>query len=188
MQDHSVFSDQELMELIRKDDHNAFEILYRRHWQKLYQSAFNICRDPEICMDICQEIFIWFWEHRNSVSVISTIPAYLLSAVKYKMISYIRKDKVKANFLIVARSLPESYTIEESMQVKELQAIITSFVGTLPEKCGEIFKMSRNEHLSNKEIAGKLGISEKTVENQITIALRKLKGSLGNLSCWLPLI
>ncbi|ACU05093.1 RNA polymerase sigma-70 factor [Pedobacter heparinus] len=188
MQEHLVFSDQELMEMIRKDDHHGFEMLYRRHWQKLYQSAFNICRDREICMDVCQEIFIWFWEHRNSVNLISTVHSYLLSAVKYKMISYIRKDKVKANFLEIAKSLPESYTIEENIQVKELQSFITQFVGTLPDKCGEIFKMSRNEHLSNKEIARKLGISEKTVENQITIALKKLKGSLGNLSCWFPLI
>lgn len=188
MQEYSVLSDQQLMEMIRKDDHRAFEMLYQRHWQKLYQSAFNVCHDKEICMDVCQEIFIWFWEHRNSVNIISTIPSYLLTAVKYKMISYLRKDKVKANFLIISKKLPESYTIEENIQVKELAAIITKFVGTLPEKCGEIFKMSRNEHLSNKEIAGKLGISEKTVENQITIAIRKLKGSLGNLSCWLPLM
>jgi len=188
MQKYSVFSDQELMEMIRKDDHQAFEMLYQRHWQKLYQSAFNVCRDKEICMDVCQEVFIWFWEHRNSVSLINTLQSYLLTAVKYKMISYIRKDKVKANFLTIAKDLSDSYTIEENIQVKELQAIIARFVGALPEKCGEIFKMSRNEHLSNKEIAGKLGISEKTVENQITIALRKLKGSLGNLRCWLMLM
>ena len=183
MQDYSMFSDQELMKMIQKDDHHAFEMLYQRHWQKLYQSAFNICRDREICMDVCQEIFIWFWEHRNSVSSINTTYSYLLTAVKYKIISYIRKDKVKENFLITSKKPSESYTIEESIQVKELQSIISKFVGALPDKCKEIFKMSRHEYLSNKEIAGKLGISEKTVENQITIALRKLKGSLGNLSC-----
>lgn len=188
MQDQSIFSDQELMDMIRKDEHHAFEMLYRRHWQKLYQSAFNICGDRETCMDVCQEIFIWFWEHRNSVSLISTLNSYLLTAVKYKMISYIRKGKVKATFLSAAKNLSESYTIEESIEVRELQAVIAKFVGLLPEKCAEIFKMSRNQYLSNKEIAGKLGISEKTVENQITIALRKLKGALGNLSCWLPLL
>lgn len=188
MQEQSIFSDQELMEMIRKDDHYAFEMLYQRHWQKLYQSAFNICRDRDTCMDVCQEIFIWFWEHRNSVSLISTVQSYLLTAVKYKMISYIRKDKVKADFLMAVKKLPESYTIEEIIQVKELQAIIAKFVAALPEKCGEIFNMSRNEHLSNKVIATKLGISEKTVENQITIALKKLKASMGTLSCWLPLL
>lgn len=188
MQEYKVFSDQELVELIRGDNHEAFEALYDRHWSKLYQSAFNVCREREACMDICQEIFIWFWEHRTSVIFTSSVQGYLLAAVKYKMISYIRKGKVKENFVVISKNLTDSYTIEESIEVKELQSIIGQFINALPEKCGEIFKMSRNEHLSNKEIASKLGISEKTVENQITIALRKLKGSLGQFSCWFPLI
>jgi RNA polymerase sigma-70 factor (family 1) len=188
MHDYSVFSDLQLMILIRQDDHIAFEALYKRHWPRMYQSAFSICHDRETCMDICQEIFIWFWEHRASANIINSVQGYLLAATKYKMISNIRKNKVKADFFTKAKALSETYTIEESMEVKELQAIILEFVNALPEKCGEIFKMSRNEHLSNKEIAGRLGVSEKTVENQMTIALRKLKRSLANLHCWFPLL
>lgn len=188
MHEYSVISDLKLVELIRREDHVAFETLYQRHWPKLYQSAYNVCRERETCMDICQEVFIWFWEHRDSLSFIGSVQGYLLAAVKYKMISHIRKGKVKDSFAVSAKSLSEVYTIAESIEVKELQSIIREFVDTLPDKCGEIFKMSRNEHLSNKEIAGKLSISEKTVENQITIALRKLKGALGNLTCWFPLI
>jgi len=188
MHEYNVISDDKLVELIRLEDHVAFQALYQRHWSKLYQSAYNVCRDRETCMDICQEVFIWFWEHRNSLNFVSSVQGYLIAAVKYKMISHIRKGKVKDNFVVNIKSLSETYTIEGNIEVKELESIIRDFVNGLPDKCAEIFKMSRNEHLSNKEIAGKLGISEKTVENQITIALRKLKGALGNFSCWFPFI
>lgn len=188
MQEYTLLSDQQLMELIRNDDHGAFEALYERHWPKLYKSAFNICMDRDICMDICQEIFIWFWEHRLTVNFLNSVQGYLLAAVKYKMIGYIRKGKVKESFLMKTKDALESYTIEESVEIKELQHIISQVVNTLPEKCGEIFRLSRNQYMSNKEIAAKLGISEKTVENQITIALRKLRGSLHKLACWFPLI
>ena len=73
---------------------------------------------------------------------------------------------------------------EESLELKELQAVITSFVHQLPEKCKEIFRMSREEHLSNREIATKLGISEGTVSVQIKRALDKLRDKLGGMHFW----
>lgn len=188
MDGYSVISDDELVDLIRVDDHKAFKTLYNRYWPTLYQSAYNVCRDRETCMDICQEVFVWFWEHRGSVHFVATVKGYLLAAVKYKMISHLRKGLVKDKFDLSAKSSSEAYTIEEAIELKELQSIILHFVNALPPKCAEIFRLSRNEHLSNKEIAHKLAISEKTVENQITIALKKLKGSLGKLSCWFLVI
>jgi RNA polymerase sigma-70 factor (family 1) len=185
---YSTHSDQLLMELIRQDDRLAFDELYQRHWPKLYLGAFNICRDREICMDICQEVFIWFWEHRQRASIINSVQGYLFAAIKFKIISHIRKGKVKESFFDRIKKLPDSYNIDDYVELKELQSIISQFTDELPEKCGEIFKLSRNQYMSNKEIAEKLNISEKTVENQITIALRKLKGSLGRFSCWLPLL
>ncbi|WP_334641563.1 RNA polymerase sigma-70 factor [Pedobacter sp. CAN_A7] len=170
------------------DNRIAFDEIYDRHWPKLYQSSFNVCRDREISMDVCQEVFIWLWEHRNSVHMISSLKGYLCAAAKYKLISYIRKGKVKQDFFTKIKDLPDSYTIEENLEVKELQQIIGQITDQLPIKCREIFRMSRNEHLSNKVIAERLGLSEKTVENQITIALKKIRSALGNRSYYIFLL
>ncbi|WP_316816114.1 RNA polymerase sigma-70 factor [Pedobacter nyackensis] len=184
MTDYKLQSDQQLLDMLRMDNRVAFDEIYTRHWPKLYQSIFNVCRDRETSVDVCQEVFIWLWEHRNAVNVISSIKGYLFAAAKYKFISYIRKGKVKESVFTKIKELPDSYTIEENLEVKELQHIIGQITDRLPEKCREIFKMSRNEQLSNKEIAVRLGLSEKTVENQITIALRRLRGALSHMSCW----
>ncbi|WP_316791874.1 RNA polymerase sigma-70 factor [Pedobacter frigoris] len=181
-------SDQQLLDLLQLSDRTAFDEIYDRHWPKLYQSTFNVCRDRETSMDVCQEVFIWFWEHRSSVNIVSSVKGYLFAAAKYKLIGYIRKGKVKENFFAKIETLPETYTIEENLEVKELQHIIERITGQLPEKCKEIFKLSRNEHLSNREIAEKLGLSEKTVENQITIALKRIRSSLSHMSCWISLL
>lgn len=185
---YKLYSDQELLTMLSMDSRLAFEEVYERHWPVLYQRTFNVCKDKEISMDVCQEVFIWFWEHRTSVSTINSIKGYLLAAAKYKLIGYIRKGKVKENFLTKIKDLPESYTIEETLELKELQDIITQVTNNLPERCAKIFKMSRTEYMSNKEIASSLGLSEKTVENQITIALKRIRSFLGHLSCWSSLL
>ncbi|MBG6235270.1 RNA polymerase sigma factor (sigma-70 family) [Pedobacter sp. CAN_A7] len=120
--------------------------------------------------------------------MISSLKGYLCAAAKYKLISYIRKGKVKQDFFTKIKDLPDSYTIEENLEVKELQQIIGQITDQLPIKCREIFRMSRNEHLSNKVIAERLGLSEKTVENQITIALKKIRSALGNRSYYIFLL
>lgn len=178
------YSDDQLLELIKSDKRSAFNELYKRHWSRLYIQAFNICGEEEACKDICQEVFIWFWENRQSINIKSSVQGYLSSAVKYKVLNFIRHGKVRADFFEKLKKAPEDYLMEDSMELKELQLVIKQFSDNLPERCGEIFKLSRNEYYSNREIAVMLNISERTVENQISIALKKLRRSLDKLTCW----
>jgi len=182
---YQSYSDEQLMQLIQDDNRLAFKELYQRHWPQLYVRAFNITGEEETCKDICQEVFIWFWENRQRIKITSSVKGYLYSAIKYKVSNYIRNHKVREDYLDKLKNLPENYTTENSIELEELQSIIEDFTHSLPERCGQIFKLSRNEYFSNKEIASKLNISERTVENQISIALKKLRRSLGQLSCWL---
>jgi len=107
-------------------------------------------------------------------------------AIKYQVANYIRSGKVRKSFFdrMAALNLSESFD-DDAMAVKELKEIISKFTRHLPDRCGEVFRLSRIEHLTNKEIAVRMGISEKTVEVQITNALKKLRTHLGNVSCWL---
>jgi RNA polymerase sigma-70 factor (family 1) len=180
-------SDNELAALLADDD-AAFNEIYERYWSLLYRAAFNVLKDEDACLDVIQEVFIWFWEHRSDVAV-KSVKAYLLVAVKYKVANYIRNGKTRESFYdrIPKIELDDDFP-DEALEVKELKEMIARFVMELPERCQEVFNMSRNEHLSNKEIAERLGITEKTVENQINKALKRLKLNLGKLSLFVSLL
>ena len=184
---YSRLSDDELMALLAGDD-AAFDEIYERYWSLLYRAAFNVLRDEDACMDVIQDVFIWFWEHRSDISFRS-VKAYLLVAVKYKVANYIRNGKVRESFYdrIPRVELDDDFP-DEALELKELKEMIARFVMELPERCQEVFNLSRNEHMSNKEIAEYLGITEKTVENQINKALKRLKLNLGKLSVFISLL
>jgi len=176
-------TDQELIAGLKDDDHEAFNEIHDDHFDELLRSAYNVIRDRDASMDILQEVFVWFWEHRADHKM-SSIKGYLLMAVKYQTSNYIRKGKVRGNF-ILANSEAKFTVNEEALELKELQTIIASFTERLPEKCAQIFKKSKEEHLSNKEIAQLYGISEKTVSVQLHRALKKLHAELGRMNFWM---
>lgn len=186
MDAYSEYTDQELTELLKQGDREAFNQIYHRYVQYLYQYAFNILKDEDECTDAVQDIFVWLWENRRKINV-SILKGYLISAVKYKLTRVIQSSKRRSEILSLNPLKEESF-IEDSLEIKELKQAIHEFVLGLPERSRMIFEMSRNEYLSNKEIAARLNISEKTVENQMTIVLKKLKLGLGKMSFWSTLI
>lgn len=181
------FQDSELLLKLSHDDKRAFDEIYRRYWSAMFHSAYNILKEREACLDIVQELFIWLWEHRISLNVVSLKP-YLMVAVKFKVANYIQRGKVRMSFFDKLKQIDEPYElVEDSFEVKEMMEIINHFTNQLPDKCREIFLLSRQENLSNKEIAERLNISVKTVENQMTIALKKMRSSLARISSFLLL-
>ncbi len=182
---YDTYEDTALLKLIASGDRKAFTVLFHRHWEDLFRSAFFISRDREMSMDIIQEVFVWLWENREKWTITNT-HSYLQAAVKYKIANEIRKGKLRAvafeNWKEKANT--EQFSINRDLEVQELRRVIRDFTGQLPPRCQEIFRLSRFEHLSNREIADRLNISEKTVENQITIALGRLRRHLGHLAFW----
>lgn len=179
---YQELQDIQLLLQIQQEDKWAFEEFYKRHWKVLYNTAFFKLRDEAAALDVLQEVFTWFWEHRHQASSIQNPRSYLIAAVKFKIANLIRHHKVRDTFFDNAGKVqPASYTQVQELEVKELKAIIEAFTENLPGKCRQVFRLSRTEQLSNREIAQQLSISEKTVENQLTIALRKLRLVLGRL-------
>ncbi|TDQ77959.1 RNA polymerase sigma-70 factor [Sphingobacterium yanglingense] len=179
MESYPTYSEERLLQLIKADDYDAFEELYSRYFDLLYGYAYNVIRDKEVAKDIIQDIFTWFWENRQQWQLTSC-KGYLLTAVRFKTASYFRSAKVQESFTQNLKNAPVLYPDESlELEVKELQQLIESLIQDLPDRCREIFQLSRFAYQSHKDIAKKLGISEKTVEAQITIALKKLRGSLG---------
>jgi RNA polymerase sigma-70 factor (ECF subfamily) len=179
-------SDNDLIRLLNKGDEAAYKLLYDRYWPVLYESAYNILRDRNSSMDLLQEIFVWLWVHRKDLRI-NNLRGYLLSAVKFKIANYFRDNKVRNSIFaeLEIKHLNDIPFYDDSLEVKELKEIIIQFTSQLPQRAKQIFHLSRIEHLSNKEVAQRLGISEKTVENQMTTNLRKLRLKMGRMSAWM---
>lgn len=182
MANYNVFSDQQLQSLLNEGDELAFTEIYNRHWKFLYTAAYNVLRHKEDTLDICQSIFMWMWENHRDITIKTSLRAYLYTAVKYKVANLIRQGKVRESFLedVLGSEIRADEKLE--LEIKELRHFISQLINELPDKCRDVFLLSRDEHLSHKQIAERLGISEKTVDDHITRALKKLRASLGKMA------
>lgn len=173
-------TDNELLHCIASGDQRAFAILFDRHWKKLYHTALNVVEDRDAAEDIVQDCFISLWE-KSSHKHIDNVGGYLFKSVKYACFMYLRSGTISRKYLDHINKVAFDNSTEEDFYAQELQEVLDSSIATLPEKCREIFYLSRFEFLPNKQIAEQLQISPKTVENQITKALRILRLSVNKL-------
>jgi RNA polymerase sigma-70 factor (family 1) len=173
-------NDNDLIHCIARGDQRAFATLFDRHWKKLYHTAFNIVEDRDAAEDIVQDCFISLWE-KSSHKHIDNVGGYLFKSVKYACFMHLRSGAISRKHLDHINRLAFDNSTEENFYVQELQEVLDSSIATLPEKCREIFYLSRFEFLPNKQIARQLQISPKTVENQITKALRILRLSVNKM-------
>lgn len=179
MRFYQLLPDELLLRLVRKSDRRAFDVLYERYWEKLYAVSYNRIRNPQECEDIVHDVFVSLWKNRASREI-SNLGSYLATAVKYKTLSYIRKYlqeplvESRADLSQIQAISPDALLdnmLDHRMLLLELQRRINQ----LPPTCQLIFRYSRFEQLNTREIADRLDISHRTVENQLTKALRHLR-------------
>ncbi|WP_316804628.1 RNA polymerase sigma-70 factor [Pedobacter nototheniae] len=169
-------SDKELLLLLKENNQVALKHIYNTYWKQLYLTAFSILKDAQQAEDIVQDILLQLWIRKNEVEI-ESLKAYLFTAVKYKVLTYIKSASNRKVFLEVDEfeKLAGTTVLRDRLEETEINMLLDRGISTLPERCQQVFILSRKENLNNKEIAERMGISPKTVENQITIALRQLK-------------
>lgn len=173
--------DEDLLILIKNGQEHAWELVYRKYWQQLYSTAFAILKDEQICEDIIQDIFVKLWTDRERLRIAVSIPAYLQTCVRHEVYRKLRSGRVNEDvFDEVYEKIVAALDCND-IEYKEMNSQINTIVERLSEKCKAVYKLSREEYLSNKQISEKLNISIKTVENHMTKALGFLKTSLGQL-------
>lgn len=170
--------DHELLLLVAKGNDLAFSHLYDRHWEALFIAAYKVLKDEEACKDIVQEVFMSIWENKY-VHKIDNVRVYLLQSIRYQVLMSLRRNKISQKHLETIESLVAN-TTEEQLNFQELNEALEASISSLPDRCKEVFKLSRIEHLSNPEIAQRLNISIRTVETHISNALRQIRSSLGS--------
>jgi RNA polymerase sigma-70 factor (family 1) len=171
--------DKELMDRLRSGDDLALKLIYDKYWNQLFMSAFNMLQDQQVCEDVIQEIFINLWNKRQQIEIKVSLRAYLFASTRYEVYRQVRLGSVQESIFDQIHERLESPSEYGNIEYKELLSQINSIVDKLSTKCKVVYKMSREEQLSHKEIANQLDISTKTVENHLNKALRQLRTSLG---------
>lgn len=170
-----IHSDDELLSLLRADDRKAFTEIYKKYWQDLFNGAYKRLMNREQCQDIVQIVLSDLWRRRNEI-FIQDLPAYLHTAVRYQVFRQIARKPSQSVFLDEFEGLITSNDhADENLLEKETLGLVKLWVDALPQKRRAIFLMYSQEELSTREIAAKLGVSQKTVQNQLTTAFHMLK-------------
>lgn len=174
---YSAYSDQELTALLKEGDHAAFTEIYNRFWKVLLNLAYQRLKSVEASEELVQDLFISLFQRREELELQSTLAAYLKTALKYRVFNLMRSEKVAiAHQDSLGRATYNApATPEEIYEHSELRNKIYKVASRMPEKCREVFLMSRFEQLSQQEIADRLDISVSTVQKHITKALSILK-------------
>lgn len=172
----NISSDQDLVLRLQASDSEALKIIYEKYASALYHSAYNLLRNKEICEDLIHDLFFDLWMKRTAHNIVVLKP-YLYTSIRNRVLMHLRASQSTVDIAELEFS-EEVCSAEYLVNEKEIRQISGLEVSRLPEKCREIYQLSRLEQKSHKEIAILKGISIKTVENQITIALKRLRPAL----------
>ena len=159
------------------------EDIYHKYYDLLVNVAYQILKSREDSRGIVQEVFVNVWDKREELELTSVLKAYLIRSTRNRSINAVKArynshSELDAVYNVGIDADQDNIELEKTVTLEDR---INSAIATLPEKCQEIFMMSRMDGLSYKEIAQVLEISPKTVENQISIALKKLRIILADL-------
>lgn len=175
-----------LIRRLKEGDKEAFSLLYKQYWERIYAFGRLYLDRNERAEDVVQEVFVKIWESREFLREEENFKGLLFIITRNLIFNQYRKN-VNEDFykMTVLAAMEASYSVEEEIEAGDLREYIDLLIRDLPPKRREIFDLSRKEHKTYKEIAALLQISEKTVENQISEALKYLKRNIRLLLAFL---
>ncbi len=177
-------SDEVLFNLVKEDREGAFKTLYNRYWEKLLEVAYLKLRSQQEAEEAVQEVFISIWTNRHKIDLKYTFRTYISAALKYTIYRHVA-SKTKYQNVELGNDLENSlqdHSTENWLAFTDALLHLETVVAQLPNKCRIIYRMSREDGLSTRQISSVLAISEKTVEGHITKALKHIRENLNDLS------
>jgi RNA polymerase sigma-70 factor (ECF subfamily) len=177
-------TDRDLLDLLRGGNQDAFQQIFRTYYARLVGLAGAMLRDSSQGEEIVQDVMLELWRRRETLTIESTLQAYLFRATRNRALNYLRHTRVarRAEPLLRTDAAAASRA-DENLAESEIQQALQAAVASLPDRCREAFELSRVQGLSYAEIARVMDISVKTVEAQMGKALRLLRE---RLAPWLP--
>lgn len=181
--DQLNYPDEYFLQILPTEEgERALELIFRRYYQFVCNTVFRVLSDENTAEDIAQDVFIEIWKRRQDLKITTSLKAYLRKAAVNKTLNFIRNKKWNFGEDEILQETPDqTIRAQQHLELNELENLVTGLIDRLPERCRAVFMLSRYEELSYQEIADQLGISTKTVENQISKALKFLRLHLGSI-------
>lgn len=176
-------TDEVLLTGLQENDEKAFERIYARYSPDLLDFAARRLESLTEAKDILQDVFIDLWAKRATLHIRLSLRSYLFSTVRYKMIDHIRKNIKRDYYAKMVKTIHNNMdnSTFDHILYNDLNTFAESEIDKLPRRVKEVFLLSRHQHLSIREIAHELQVSEQTVKNQLTTAMRKLRPALSKI-------
>lgn len=187
-QSMSTESSENFASLLQSGDEGAFQAIFQEFYVPVCKTVQRFIRDKGIVEDLAQDIFVRLWERREQINITTSLGAYLHRMAVNEALTYIRRQKkFQTNDITETDFKANDHSTDQVMAGNELKDNISAAISQLPPRCQTIFKMSRYEEMTYKQIGEALDISVKTVENQMGKALKILRGLLQNYLQWMVL-
>lgn len=191
MQYATDITEQQWLAALREGKEAALRSIFDRHYPLLLSDVYRYVPDEDTCKDLVQEVFVELWRKRESLEIHSSLRAYLRRAAINKALNFIKVNRRtvledSSDWKDQADTSPMEINRKDAQE--DMEAALRDAIAQLPEKCRLVFSLSRFEHLSHKEISEQLGISVKTIENQITKAMRQLREAMIKYSDLSPVV
>jgi len=174
-------TDKEILELLPVNGDQAMKLMFKKYYTFLTRVLIRVIKNENTVEDLAQDVFLDVWRKRDTINIKTSLKAYLRRAAVNKALNYIRDRKIRWED---EENHPEMISklvgANQLLEAEELQTLIDQSIDQLPDRCRLVFSLSRFEDMTYQEIADKLEISKKTVENQVSKALKLLRISLGN--------
>ncbi len=168
----------QLARRIKLGDEQAFELLFRKYYVRLCAYSNKFLNEPEDAKEIVQDVFAKIWEGRYDIDPECSLKSYVFKIAQNLSINKLRRNKVESRYTEIYKIVyieNHEFSAYESLVARELEYNITHSIENLPTECRKVFELSRVEGLKYREIAETLNISVKTVEAQMSKALRSLR-------------
>ena len=174
---------------LKQGDREVFDRIFRLYYVQLTNYCMYYVADRDVAEELVQSFFVKLWMRHEDFEIKISLKSYLFKSIcnhAYTYLAWQKYQKEHNKKAVEILSMSEMENPFEKLSEKELETLIQQAIEALPEKRREVFLMSRNEGLKNKEIADRLNISVKTVESQMTKALEHLRKVVGQLLLWIP--
>lgn len=178
---YTAYSDEDLVALLQTGDEAAYTEIYHRYSTLLLTHAYNKTGNREEARDLVHELFTQLWSGKTALQAVQNLSGFLYISLRNLVLNQVARQEVQHRYLASLKQFAqqEIVTADHLVREKQLMALIEKEIDALPPKMREVFKLSRQHHLSHSQIAAKLDISEQTVSKQITNALKILRTRLG---------
>lgn len=174
-------SDALLLYQLSTGDRTAFTALYEKYWESLFITAARALRNETEAADVVQDVFLSLWKRRAELSIKGSLEGYLHNSVRFHALHFIEKNITRADYLAHLKTVALQYNyahVELEADAKKIAVVIDQAVRTMSPKMQEAYRLSREQHLTHRQIAEKMQISEETVKKHIQHALIEVKKAL----------